>query len=149
MQVQEIGSMLNFKYTKTNAEILDKAKLKVAAVRHKISEREGRIAKIREEYKITDAQIIDMLAKQRKNSRDNMSSYSYTAGNGQEVTIGAGTINNLLTERDYIEGERAHVEKLDMIIRNLKEAIHYAPDGKRFTTDTQTLSCSEIEYLGF
>lgn len=154
MQVQRIDSIFNFTYEKTATEIVDRAKEKAATIRSKIEEREVRIRRIRQEYKINDAALVDIMAKARDQAkRGEAMFYSSTVksedGSGEEeITIGAGVVNMLLTERDHIEGEKANVEKLDMIIRNLKDLRRYAPDGKEYMQGHQ-LTTAELKFLGF
>jgi hypothetical protein len=155
MQVQRLDGMFNFTYEKSSAEIVDRAKVKAAQLRAKIEEREVRIRRVREEYKITDAVLIDILAKARAAAKrgENMISYSNSlppqdGDQPEEVTIGAGVVNLLLTEGDHIEGEKANVDKLDMIVRNLKDKREFAPDGKEYAAGYQ-LSSTELKYLGF
>ena len=154
MQVQRIESLFNFTFEKSAHEIVDHAKRKVASIRAKIEERESRIQHTRKEYKITDAMLIDIMVKARDQmQRGTVMSYSSTVKSDdglreEDVTIGAGVINMLLTERDHIEGEKANVEKLDMIIRNLKDLRRYAPDGKEYMKGHE-LSTAELKFLGF
>lgn len=61
MQVNRIDHMFNFRFEKSAQVIREKAKDKITALRAKIEEREVRIKRIREEYKITDAALIDVL----------------------------------------------------------------------------------------
>ncbi len=62
----------------------------------------------------------------------------------ETITIGAGIVNSLLTEGDFIAGEKAQVKKLSTIIRNLKDLPdeHGAVRGHR-------LSFEELEFLKF
>jgi hypothetical protein len=155
MQVQRIDSLFNFDYVKTTAEIVHRAKEKAAQIRAKIEEREARIRRVREEYKITDTVLLDIMNRARAASKrgENMISYSNTVqppdgGSQEEITIGAGIIELLFTEEDHIAGEKANVEKLDMIIRNLKDKRRFAPDGKEYTEGHQ-LTTPELRFLGF
>lgn len=156
MQVQRIDGMFHFSYTKSSGEIREKAAQKVAALRFKIEERKERIKKIRGEYKITDAILIDLLEQAREASRknDNKMSYSVsnapsqqqTQGMSEEIIIGAGTVNNLLTESDFIKGEESQVKRLQLIARNLQDEETEWSNGKPVG---HKLNESELEYLGF
>jgi hypothetical protein len=154
MQVQRIDSLFNFTFEKPASKIVEHAKLKVASIRAKIEEREGRIQHTRKEYKITDVMLIDIMVKAREQmQRGNVMNYSSTVKSDdglreEDVTIGAGVINMLLTERDHIEGEKAQVEKLDMIVRNLSDLRRFAPDGKEYMQGHQ-LTTAELKFLGF
>lgn len=148
MHVQSLSGMFNFTFEKTSEEIIAAATRKRDSVRTKIGEREGRIANIRSEYKITDESMINMLAKARQqneslhyNNSSPTPSNAMTEGN---VTIGAGIVNMLLTERDFIESEKSQVEKLDVIVRNLRDL----PNDKGGVRGHR-LSYDELRYLGF
>jgi hypothetical protein len=150
MQVQRIDNLFNFDYVKSAAEIVQHAKEKAAQIRAKIEDREVRIQRIREEYKINDAVLVDIMAKARRGeAMFYTSNVKSEDGSGEEeITIGAGVVNMLLTERDHVEGEKSNVEKLDMIVRNLKDHRRYAPDGKEYAEGHQ-LTTAELKFLGF
>ena len=65
MQVQRIDNLFNFTFEKSAADIIDKAKAKALAIASKIEEREGRIRRAREEHKITDAVLLDIMVQSR------------------------------------------------------------------------------------
>lgn len=155
MQVQRIDGMFNFEFEKSAHEIVVAATAKAAATRQKIEEREIRIKKVREEYKITDSALIDIMAQAREQSKRGGAAMFYNTkaasdddADEGEVTIGAGVVNMLLTERDHIEGEKAQVERLDMIARNLKDTRCFAPDGKEYMKG-HMLTTAELKFLGF
>lgn len=157
MHVQAITHLFNFRYQKSSEDIRSACKTKIVAVRAKIEEREARIRRIREEYRITDAALVDILAQARQ-TRNAQVMYRYTskgagprshAGAGdidddEEVMIGAGVVNNLLTERDFIDGEREQVRKLELIVRNLRDL----PDDEG-VVQGHPLTNEELEFLGF
>lgn len=158
MKPVRIESMLNFQYQKTAAEIVDKVNAKLKALRAKIAEREFRIGRLREEHKITDQMVNDFLAKALAQAKRG-SEYAYQMSNevGAAVGddggvvqqhVGAGAINHLLTERGYIEAERAQIDKLELISRNLTDITRYTEDGVEYEAK-HALSCTELEYLGF
>lgn len=147
MHVQSLSGMFNFTFEKTSEEIVAAATRKRDSIRKKIGERESRIANIRSEYKITDESMINMLAKARQQNElhyNNSSGIPANAMTEGSVTIGAGIVNMLLTERDFIEGEKAQVEKLDVIVRNLRDL----PNDKGGVRGHR-LSYEELRYLGF
>lgn len=147
MHVQSLSGMFNFTFEKTSEEIVAAATRKRDSIRTKIGERESRIANIRSEYKITDESMINMLAKARQQNElhyNNSSAIPANAMTEGNVTIGAGIVNMLLTERDFIEGEKAQVEKLDVIVRNLRDL----PNDKGGVRGHR-LSYEELRYLGF
>jgi hypothetical protein len=156
MQVQQINNMFNFTFEKTADEVVAATTKKTKNIRDKIEERGVRIKKLREEHKITDAVLIDiqnqMRAQQKLGERERMSytSNAVSSGGGvqEEVTIGAGVINHLLTEQDYIDGEKAQVERLDVMARNLREVVRRTANGTVYT-ELFKLSYEELKYLGF
>lgn len=155
MQVQRIDSMFNFTFEKTSEEIVTASTKKAKDIRNKIEERGIRIKKMRDEHKVTDAVLLDIQNQMRAQQKRGVETMSYTSnaqssGGGvqEEVTIGAGVINFLLTEQDHIDGEKSQVERLDTIIRNLRPVTGYAPDGSTYTVRPK-LSYEELKYLGF
>jgi len=155
MQVQRIDNMFNFTFEKPAAEIVERAKNKAAMIRDKIEEREVRLKRIRAEYKISDAALVDIMAQAREQMQRGAAALIYNSKvrsddglREDDVTIGAGVVNMLLTERDHIEGEKSQVEKLDMIVRNLKDLRRYAPDGKEYMQGHE-LTAVELKFLGF
>lgn len=151
MQVERIDSMFNFTFEKSSTEIIEKSKAKVVAIKAKIEERGKRITATRTEYKITDAVLIDLLQQARAAQGRHVMSYTSNAsvksGNGlteETVTVGAGVVNMLLTEQDFIDGEKAQVSKLEVIIRNLADL----PDAQGRVRGHK-LSFGELTFLGF
>ena len=163
MLAQTTEHMFRFTFEKSSAEIKKAAEGKIKQITAKIREREERVAKLRKEYRITDVALIDLLRKAREASRhhDAPMSYSYTSNvaqrtkglNEETVTIGAGVVNNILTENDFIDSERAQVKQLQTMVRNLRDL----PDPK-ITTLTKgvarpmrghALSYEELDFLGF
>lgn len=157
MQVQRIDNMFNFTFEKSANEIVDKAQTKVTNIRIKIEERQGRINKIRSEYKITDGVFNDILRQMREQEKRGNPFANYSTspqrddndnGAAEPVTVGAGIINMLLTEGDFIEGEKAQVEKLTTIVENLKDLVKHTTTGATYTVG-HTLSMAELKFLGF
>jgi hypothetical protein len=152
MQVQRIDNMFSFTFQKSSAEIVEKATAKANSIRTKIGERERRLAKVRSEYKISDAAIIDLLQRARSAAGNAMANYSTSVrdeeGHIEEVTIGAGVINLLLTENDFIEGEKAQVERLDTIAKHLTDVV-VIQNGTAVIQKQHPLSYAELKFLGF
>jgi len=152
MQVQRVDNMFSFTFQKSSAEIVEKAKAKADSIRTKIGERERRIAKVRTEYKINDAAIIELLQRARSAAGNAMANYSTSVrdeeGHIEEVTIGAGVINLLLTENDFIEGEKAQVERLDTIAKHLTD-VTIIQNGTAVIQRHHPLSYAELKFLGF
>ena len=157
MQAQRINHMFRFHYTKSSGEIVEKMKLKIASLQEKIEERKGRIKKIRDEFGITDAVYIDLLEQARDALKKNDTRMSYIipsakndartlAQDGETTTIGAGTVNSLLTETDFIREEESQVRKLDLIARNLKDEERDWSQGRKVGW---ALDEEELKYLGF
>ena len=155
MQVQRIDSMFNFTFEKTALEIIEAAKKKTVDVRNKIEERGVRIKKMREEHKVSDAVLIDIQNQMRAQEKRGVERMSYTSnaqtsagGVQEEVTIGAGVINFLLTEQDHMDGEKSQVERLETIVRNLRDVTAYTASGTPYTVKPK-LGYEELKYLGF
>jgi hypothetical protein len=152
MRVQDIGNMLNFTYVKTTKEITDACHKKIAVLGNKIQERKGRLSAMREEYKITDAILIELLQQARKAQNDARQTYQTSnmvkGSDGkfteETFTVGAGVVNMLLTETDFIEGEKKQAEKLTLIVGNLRDV----PDENGFFRGHH-LSEDALRYLGF
>ncbi len=149
----------SFTYEKSSVEIKEKAKVKIATLEDKIKEREARVTRIRTEYEITDQALVDIMTQARSAQQRDKMSFSYktthnaTAQGPEERTIGAGTINNLLTENDFIEAERKQVKRLQLIVRNLKDLpdqnVRVVTPGETRPLRGPTLREDELEYLGF
>ncbi len=150
MQVERIDNMFNFTFEKTSEEIKTKATAKVSAIKKKVEERGKRIAATRAEFKITDAVLIDLLQQARAAGGNERMSYSTNARDErgglteETITVGAGVVNSILTEQDFINGERAQATKLEIIIRNLADL----PDAQGRPRGHK-LSFSELTFLGF
>ncbi len=149
--VQQIHNMFNFSFEKPSADIVAAAKKKIDSIQAKIKEREHRVARVREEYKIDDKAFIELLTQARKAAGAGVMSYSVSnsvVGSSKMtedvITVAAGVVNHLLTENDFIEGEKSQVEKLEVIVRNLADIAddNGKPRGHR-------LSFDELRFLGF
>jgi hypothetical protein len=143
--------MFNFTFEKTSEEIVTAATVKASVIHSKIAERMLRIKKLREEYEITDAVLIDiqnqMRAKEKANERTSYTSNA-RSNTGKEVTVGAGIIDSLTTEQDLIADERSQIERLELIIRNLRPVSTYTDNGTEYVVKPK-LNYEELKYLGF
>ena len=168
MNPASTGHILNFEYEKRSDEIVAKAAAKADALEAKVKERRARVARLREEHGITDAVLVDLLRQAREAQRAGGGKMSYTVsqrglGNGvalvdrplggatdqQEVVVGAGTVNNLLTEGDFIEAETREAARLRTIARNLADLRDDAPNAPTGARKGHKLTREELEYLGF
>ena len=153
MQVQSIDRMFNFTFEKTAEEITYTAVNKATAIRAKIDERGVRIKKMRDEHGVTDAVLIDIQQQMRANERNmatiyNSSVQSNDGGGETTVSVGAGVINFILTESDFINGEKAQVEHLDLMVRNLRDVTRRTANGTTYV-ELFKLSYDELKFLGF
>ena len=156
MRPNETYNMLNFNYVKSSEEIKEKAREKISLLQSKIAERELRLAKTRAEYEIDDAMMLVLLTQARKDAKAReegfRNSYSVSKtgasqegrGSDEVVTIGAGVVNMLFTESDFIEAEKGEIKKLTLIVRNLKDL-----EDSNGKVRGHTLQQHELEYLGF
>ncbi len=157
MQPRNIEHLFqNFTYQKPAAEIIEKSAAKIVSIKAKIEERAKRVAALRVEYGIDDAALVQLLTAARKNAQAHVYNYITSAvGAGgesrmEEKAIGAGVVNNLLTENDFIESEKDQVTRLEMIVRNLKPIPRYAEgNGAFIPPEDFTLSYDELKFLGF
>ena len=149
--------MFNFPYEKPVPVIKAAITVKVAALKEKIAEREDRVVRIRKEYGITDTDLINLLTQAAASAtRGHATAMSYSLSNSASPDgdddpkiIGAGVVQNLLTERGLIEEERASVQRLERIGRNLGSICKYADDGTMYWVEAFELNDAELEYLGF
>lgn len=144
----------------TSAEVRTAMQGKVDAVSAKIRERAGRLAKIMAENDISDAMATDMVLqymRDRERGQERVM-YSNTArprnvpnAAPREINVPAGIVSNLVTEKGLIETETAEVNRMILILRNLKDEEYYFEPrtGARLTRPCiHTLTDTEIEYLG-
>jgi hypothetical protein len=116
VKVQDISRMFEFTFQKTTTDIRHAARKKITAIQAKIEERQARIKALRAEHKITDAVLNDILSQMRATTNaaaliQYTSSVTTDAGSAETVIVGAGAVNFLLTEQDYIEGERSPTQR--------------------------------------
>ena len=153
MHVQSIDRMFNFTFEKSALEVIQAAEKKTKAIQAKIEERSTRIHKMRADHKITDAVLIDLQQQMRANERNTATVYNSTVpsrdGGGEvTVSVGAGVINFILTEYDFISGEKAQVEHMDLMTRNLREVTRRTANGVEYVEKFK-LSYDELKFLGF
>ena len=150
------GMFHNFTYQKTVDELKEAMTNKVAFLIKKVAERETRIARIREEYDITDADMITLLTQAANqavsNARMPMSYNLSTAdGNGGDEVrlVAAGVVQNLITEKTLIEEEQGSITHLERIVRNLKPVMCFGANGEAYVQDSFSLGDGELDFLGF
>lgn len=151
--------MLAMTFQKSSGEIKNAVETKVKAIELKVAERERRVARLREEYSIDDSAMVKIYQQRLADQGNMLRNYSYSSGSvnptGQHVTeekvVGAGVVENLVTEQEAIASEKGTVKRLGLLSRNLRPVEHWTADGKgnRFTTDAFILSYEELEFLGF
>jgi hypothetical protein len=154
MLPQRIENMFHFRYLKSSEEIITKMKTKVLALRNKIEDRKVRIKNLRTEYKITDAVYANLLEQARDaQKRNEAAKMSYVVKNdtptrgmqeGEDLIIGAGVVNHLLTEQDFVKNEEAQADRLELICRNLRDT-----KNERGDIVGHELGEAELTYLGF
>lgn len=170
-----IDHMFSFTIEKSSEEIKAKIKERIEnpdpqkGLEAKIKDRQARIVKLREAYKITDAILVDLLtqarnAQKRGETKMSYSSSTYAAnarmgqeregGSTEEVVVEAGVVSSLMTESDLIEAEKSQVRRLRLIAANLKDVpdrdIRCLPAGvTEIPLRGHQLSYSELEFLGF
>lgn len=158
MKVETIEHMFRFTYEKSSAEIKVQMQAKISLLSAKITEREKRIQDTRLAHGITDEVLIKLYELARKQakmeSNNNRMFYSVSSSvkksdggiTEETMTIGAGVVNMLLTEGDFLEEERGTVLRLSLIIRNLQDL----PDDKSpHKTRGHELTEQELSWLGF
>lgn len=139
------------RFTKSAAEIITAAKPKIEELTAKVAERKERIKATREEYKITDAVLIELLRQMTPHTRPSLK-MSYTASvdaadddDGEPMTVQAGIVAQLETEERLSRAEQKAIDRLQLIVRNLRDLPEEAhPLGRGFV-----LNYAELIFLGF
>jgi hypothetical protein len=158
MEAQRTDRMFNFTYEKSSAEIIDKASSKVDVLAAKVEERGHRVAKLRDEYGIDDKAMAQLYQQRFEMEREHRqaSHYNYSTAaivNGEkrmeEKTVGAGVVNDLFTENDFIKAEQDSIERLNTIVRNLRGLPRVTQNGNVYKSDSYALNYEELEFLGF
>lgn len=130
------------KFHKSGKVIREKAGEKIKALEAKIGERKARIARIRKDYDITDADMIELLSAKARNQLAEGGTYTLSnkivrgEDKPMEVTIAAGIINNIDTENALMTQEKDHVERLGLIERNIDADVKHE------------IGFDELDYLG-
>jgi hypothetical protein len=151
-------------FTKSATDIIVAATKKVTTLKAKITEREQRIVDLRKEYDIDDSALIQLLTESRKRDASMSAAMTYSfskslsnseigsshsAPKAEERIVGAGVVNNLLTENDFIENEKEQVKSLELIARNLKAIPRFSTTGIALPDEEFKLTQDELTYLGF
>jgi hypothetical protein len=153
MRPQDVHHLFtNFTFNKPSEEIVDKAKLKASDIRVKREARIARVKGLREEYGIDDAAMNEILLQARAIQASAAMTLVYNSSKRQsdgtvlqeKAQIGAGIANMFLTEHDFIQAEGEQAEKLELIVRNLKDVL-----DKDDKLRGHTLSYEELRFLGF
>lgn len=145
----------NFAYEKSIDEITAAMGKKIEGLKAKIEDRQQRIVRLRKEFDITDEQMIDLLTQYGNELVSNRTvnvSMSYTTkatNSSEQKIIGAGVVQNLMTEKSLIETEKDSVERMERIVRNLRPIRHVTSEGAEWTQTTFRLNDDELDYLGF
>lgn len=158
------SNMLNFHYQKSIDEVKSACAEKVIKLAQKIEERRKRISDLRQLHEIDDSALIQLLTAARKQQNQGYYTFTPSVGLGNsmiqakqpdqrdtvEKTVGAGVVQNLLTEQDAIEQETDSMRKLNMIQRNLRPTQSWnAETGEFYSTDFVSLNPQELSFLGF
>jgi len=150
-EVQTSRMFNGFSYTKTTKQIVDAMQKRIVELRQKIKDREERLVALRTTHDITDAMLVDLFRQARNAAKVGHEALAYSTVRAvgstmkTETSIGAGVVNNLLTEGDFIEAERKDADRLELIARNLGPVVD--SNGKEI--DKHQLDLAEIKYLGF
>lgn len=152
MMTENMFHSLTFR--KPFVEIQDRMVRKSNELKHKITEREERIAKLREEYSITETMLVDLFrqARNAERNRESVVNYSTTrrnAGGMEETVIGAGVVNALLTESDFIEAARKDIDRLGLLSRNLGPRRITEGTMAGQLVDDHELTLAELLFLGY
>lgn len=160
MRPMDVTHMFSsFSYYKTIDEIREKINQKLIKMKEKIAERETRVLNLRKEYQIDDAALAQLLIASRQQAKSGtlhykLSNYESSSSDDpnsevEERVIGAGVVNNLLTENDFIESEKIAVKRLEFINRNLRPIVKFSPEGNAYEVNSFALTPEECEFLAF
>ncbi|WP_342374589.1 hypothetical protein NVS55_24950 [Myxococcus stipitatus] len=139
--------------TKTSPELRGAMQKKVAELKGRIDEREARMRRIREEYRIDAERLATLVMQFQKQSRNSeMVSYQTQGGASGDQLVPAGVIANIIREREMVDSERAQVRKVELVLRNLSDTELYNDPKTGEVKSRQPLhqlTDDELEYLGF
>ena len=124
------------RFAKDAVELRTAANKKIADLNRKIGIRRERIAKIREEYSISGADLNALYAQAMQHTHGYQGTYTIQgSGAADSREIPAGVLTNLQTEEGAIRDENAAVERLTRIVRNMPDGMH-------------NVSYEDLEFLG-
>ncbi len=132
---------------KTSAELRPAITAKIEELKLNIAARGKRTLSIREEYSI-DAERLTVLLMRFKQDDSSFTSYQQ---DGENI-VPAGVIANLVQEREMIDNEQEQIEKLELVLRNMRDEVQFAVHGTgeiKTRPAVHELSDSELRYLGF
>ena len=133
--------------TKSSQELRVAMTAKVEALRTSCETRDARIMKLRDEYNIDAERLSDLIY--RFHNESSTRSY-YSQGEGPLVP--AGVIANIVREREMISKETGQLQKMELILRNLRYTEPYFNDDTDQHIERPCihhLTDMELEYLGF
>jgi hypothetical protein len=159
-------SLLHFGYQKTVEEMQEKIGTKAEAVKAKIAEREQRIKDLRKAHELSDQDLIQIYAQAAQAAHEGRNQNTYSigsapvgaggsagyaaAGSSDERIIGAGVVQNFLSESGLIETEKEDLKKLLSLQRNLRPMTHFSSDtGVSYVDYFVSVTEEDLEYLGF
>ena len=136
------------------ARIKELATVKLDEFTKMVIERKKRIAKIREEHKITDADLIDLLQQQASMNRRGMAVSSYTIGTASrmlgsdddEVTAANGSVTTRSIQAGVVsamEAEHSNMKSEEAAVIRLRRIINNIDTSKDFPVDMD-----DLEFLG-
>lgn len=133
--------------TKSSQDLRVAMTAKVAALRTSCETRDARIMKLRDEYNIDAERLSDLIYRFHNES----STRSYNS-QGEGPLVPAGVIANIVREREMISKETGQFQKMELILRNLRDTEPYFNDetGQHIERPCiHHLTDMELEYLGF
>lgn len=145
----------------SSAAVKTAMEAKIKAVAAKIAERHNRVRDIMQAHEITDAVLGDIIIQYMKDQQRGTSAQTYSISNraptasgtpSEEKFVPAGVVANLVTEKELIESEKAEVDRMNLILRNLKltEDAYNPTTGEVITRPAiHKLTDEELLYLGF
>lgn len=144
----------------TSTQVKEKMVAKVAVLSTQITDREGRIEREMAEHHLTAEVLADILMQYMRDREKGREAQSYSnsiqpqrAGAPvREVTVQAGVLAKLVTERDLIASAREEIARLELIARNLRPRryANHPQTGEAIEPLVfHTLSDADMEYLGF
>lgn len=134
--------------TKTSPELREAMQRKRTELKERIVSRRARIQRVRDEYSIDAEQLAMLILRyQQGNGR-----VSYQRQGHDGDLVPAGVIANLIKEQTMIDNEQSQSDKLDLILRNLRDEAwftHPRSGAVASRPALHRLDDFELEYLGF